>query len=503
MNGDEIELKLAIAPESRTRLGRLPLVRDHRVGTTISRVQKSVYFDTPDLTLARAGVTVRLRQGGGGPVQTVKTAGERVSGLFNRREWEWRLNGPSLDTAVLASTGLGVFASPSVLTTLEPCFVTDIRRSLTILAGPGWRIEMALDRGEIQAGERTAPVSEVELELREGASIHLFALARHIAQAIPVRLLPHSKSDRGHALAANRPATAVKATAPALDPGMTLSDAFRAIAHNCLHHLLANQDALRERGDGEAVHQMRVALRRLRSAFRIFRPMLAGQELDALRPRLGWLLSQLGPARDAEVFLAEIIAPVVERHPGHAALTTLRERWRVECQDHLAMAQTAVADPRFSLLLLDLGAWVEAGEWQASPLAGQPLAPFAAKVLNRLARRLRRAGGKRPDRLPPADLHRVRIAGKHLRYAGEFFAALYGKRARDTLTVLARLQDTLGEINDIAVAGPRLAACHHLGDAAWAAGLVTGWHEARRPELLATARTLWGELHRRRRFWRD
>lgn len=502
MDGHEIELKLAFPPEARPRLRRLPMVHDHRSGATVNRLQQSVYFDTPDHVLARHGVTVRLRHGGGRLVQTVKTAGDRTSGLFARREWEETVAGPGLDHRLLTATGLPPLADPAVRAALVPCFVTDIRRSATQLSGPGWQVEMAVDSGDIRAGERQQPVSEVELELREGTPAHLFTLARRIAESLPVRLETQAKSDRGYALATGRGPQAVKAAALTLAPDMTLAEAFRAIARNCLHHLLANQDALLAHGDGEAVHQMRVALRRLRSALKVFRPLVAGTQLDALRPEVGWLLSRLGPARDAEVFLAEIITPVVERHPGHAGLTALRDRWRAECRDDLTAAREAVADRRFSLLLLDLGAWIEAGQWSASPIADHALAPFARRVLNRLARRLRTAGGKHLDRLSPPALHRVRIAGKQLRYGGEFFVSLYGKRARDTLAVLGQLQDALGEINDIAVAGPRLAACHHLGDAAWAAGLVTGWHEARRPKLLATAGALWGELHRRRKFWR-
>ncbi len=511
MDGDEIELKLALPPDALNRLRRLPVLRRHRQGRPTLKTLDAVYYDTPDLALAGAGITVRVRHDGKGKTrQTVKTAGSRTSGLFSRREWEAEIAGPRPDIERLRATGLDILTDGSVCERLEPVFATHVRRSLHLLRGEDWRLELAIDVGKVRAGERSEPVCEVELELLEGSPATLFALAREIAARVPVRLLAQSKSDRGHALAQGRACGAVKATPLVLGDAPTLADAFRAIARNCLHHLLSNQLALVDQGDGEAVHQMRVALRRLRSALKIFRPLVAGPQLAPLREEIGWLLGQLGPARDAEVFLTEIIAPVADSHADHDGLNTLRAYWQAECRTDLAAAREAAGTPRFTRLLLDLGAWVEAGDWCTDPalpgfaLGGEPLAPFARRVLKRLARRLAKQGGKRLSRLAPAELHRTRILGKQMRYAGEFFAPLYRKSAvKDTLALLGRLQDALGELNDIAVAAPRLAACHHLGETAWAAGMVAGWHEARRPRLIARADELWADLRRRKKFWKD
>lgn len=502
MDGNEIELKLALPPEALPRLKRLAALRELRAGRPAAKTLRSVYYDTPEHTLARAGITARLRHGDGGKVvQTVKTAGNRASGLFARQEWEWAVAGTGLDRDLLHATGLEPFRDDDLMAALAPIFATEIHRTADTLRGEGWQVEMAVDMGEVRAGDKSEPICEVELELKQGEARHLFTLARQIASALPVRLLALSKSDRGYDLAAGRGPKAVKAAAVALDRESSIGDAFRAIARNCLHHLLANQQALLESGDGEAVHQMRVALRRLRSAMKIFRPLVAGPQLEALRGEMRWLLSQLGPARDAEVFLAEIIAPVAAHHLGQSGLAGLREHWQHELADDLAAARAAAGETRFTLLLLDLGAWVEAGDWTGGAQAGAPLRPFARHVLKRLARKLRKAGGKHLERLSPPALHQVRIRGKQLRYAAEFFAPLFGKAAREPLALLGELQDALGELNDIAVAGPRLAACHHLGETAWAAGLVAGWHEARRPDLVAEAEALWKRWRKQDDFW--
>lgn len=503
MTAKEIELKLGLAPAGVAALRRIPWLAELRQGRTASKTLRSTYYDTPDHALAKAGLTVRLRQMRGGAVQTVKDAGSRASGLFSRHEWECpALPDGGLDREQLAATGVPLLAEAEVIDALAPVFSTEIKRSLSILAGPGWRVEMALDVGEVVAGERRQPIREIELELQEGAPEQLFALARRLAETLPVNLLALSKSDRGYELAQGRAPAAVKSRAVELDGSAPLAEGFRAIARNCLHHLLANERSLLAEGNGEAVHQMRVALRRLRSALKIFAPLVEGPQLAGIKAEIRWLLGRLGPARDAEVFVAEILDPVLAAHPGVAGLEALREHFLEQRDRDLAAARLGVAERRFTVLLLDLGAWVEAGDWTAKPLAGNKLQPFARAVLKKLARKMRKASGKSLSRLTPFELHQVRIRGKQLRYAGEFFASLGPKgKTRDYLDAIAALQDLLGEINDIAVAGPRLAAVHHLRGVAWAAGLVTGWHDARRPALLKAADSRWGEFRKRKGFW--
>lgn len=519
MDGTEVELKLALPTTAVNRLKRLDVLKPLRQQRAHSHHLCSVYYDTPGHSLTQAGITVRLRDDGRGEglIQTVKTAGSRVSGLFARREWECPVTGPAPDLAQpdlaqLAATGLEALAPGQLQAPLTPIFTTTVTRALTLLQGDGWQAEMALDVGEIRAGERTEAICELELELQRGAPIHLFRLARQIAERIPVRLLALSKSDRGYNLALGRHPAAVKARPVEMAGDLTIADAFRAIARNCLDHLLANEQALLSHGDGEAVHQMRVALRRLRSALKIFHPLVAGPQLSALKEDIRWLLDLLGPARDADVFLAQIINPVLDHHADHGGVQSLADYWRQECRQDLEAARLAVASPRFTILLLGLGEWTEAGDWCSDPalpgyrLQQAPVRPFAQKTLHRLARKLRHSADKKLIDMAPPALHRVRIRGKQLRYGSEFFTPLFTKpkgTARSYLAMLGDLQKLLGELNDIAVAGPRLAACHHLAGSAWAAGLVTGWHEARRPALLAEVDALWREFRKQEAFWQD
>ena len=504
MDDKEIELKLAVPRDALARVRRSGLVTRHRQGKPAIKRLRSIYYDTPNHDLAREGITVRLRQSGSVWLQTVKTAGDRASGLFSRQEWEAPVAGETLDGRQLRATGLPQLQDEHLADRLSPLFATEVKRIAIPLGGEGWRAELALDEGLIMAGEAREAIAEIEIELQEGSPDRLFALAHDIAELVPARLLASSKSDRGYALAAGTTPAPVKAKPVQLGDGMDLGEAFRAIARNCLHHLLANERALLQERDPEAIHQMRVALRRLRSALKVFGPLVKGPQLAQIRAEIRWLLAVLGPARDSEVFLAEIVVPVAEKHAG-PVMTDLHHHWDERRAHDFAAAVAAVEDRRFTALLLDLGSWVEAGDWctdSALPgptRTGEMVKPFARAVLDKLAKRLRKAAGKRLEKLSPAHLHEVRILGKQLRYACEFFAPLYGKPAvKPYLSALSKLQEVLGQINDIVVAGEKLGSG---GPHDWASGMVAGWHQARRPKLVKAADKAWKRLGRTDRFW--
>lgn len=501
----ESELKLAIAAEALSRVTRVRAVAEIRSGRGRGQRLTSTYYDTPDRQLRRAGITVRLRRAGRVWIQTVKDSGHRTSGLFQRREWEMAVPHPVLNRSHLLATGLDVLRDDDVLARLEAVFTTEVTRTTHILTTADWEIELALDSGRIVAADQTQPVAEIELELRRGPPSALFTLADHIAAALPCRVLDQSKSERGFMLADHTLALPVRAKAPALTAGTDVTTAFRIIAQSCLSHLSANDPALHGPDPAEAVHQMRVALRRLRSAIKVFKPILADHDLTTLRLELRWFLGHLGPVRDDDVLLAEIIDPVLKQHPDAPALTGLRRVWQDQRDQDFAMALAATADPRFARLLLRLGQWVTSppGFVGDGAHATMTVEDFARKVLKRSHRKLLAAGGANLTQLPAEHLHQVRILGKQMRYAAEFFAALYPRgHAKPYLSLLGELQEHLGGINDLSVAGPRLARMNHRNDWAWAAGLIGGWHEARRAELLRQAQTSWKRLRKTAPFWR-
>lgn len=445
----EIELKLEIDPTDRDRLlGCPPLATGERTSGRLL----ATYFDTPDLRLEKAGYALRIRKDGTKHVQTIKAASAEAAGLFVRGEWERDVTGdqPVFDER---SGPISRMFDAATLAKAAPLFITDIERIAgTIAHEDGSRIEYAIDGGAVHAGARHAPLSEVELELKQGSPGALFDVARMLAGNVPLRLGVQSKSQRGYALARNRLAVAAKAEPIRLDPTGSAGTAFATIAASCLRQYRRNEDVLLRSGSAEAIHQARVGLRRLRSAFWLFRPMLEGDDKAAIfAAELRWLAGELGEVRDIDVLLSRL------EGEHRAALSALRD-------SRFAELCLRLDDHRARWLPIELVEWLSAGAWRsgADPDAGhRDIRAFASDRLDRLRKRLKRRG-KGLAGLADEHRHEVRKDAKKLRYASEFFVSLYsGRKARRRmdrlLDRLEALQDKLGELNDRAAASELFA----------------------------------------------
>lgn len=433
----EIELKLELAADAVDALLRSDLLPgDPKIAEL-----RSTYFDTPGEDLRAAGFSLRIRRSGNKRVQTVKAAGTSTAGLFARPEWEKPVesDSPVLDDTTPIKALLG-----GVQADLGPAFEILVERRAWTVSAEDAAIELALDRGEVIAGDRRSPLCEIELELKHGSPGALFSLTRRIDAVAPLRIGVLSKAERGYRLlgAAVR---AAKSEPVVLAKDMTAGDAFQAIAGACLRHFRLNE-MLVDRFNGEALHQIRVALRRLRSAFVIHKAMLQDEAFGRLREELRWLAAEFGPARDLDVLIArndvESIRPRLEQA-------------RHEAYDR---AEAALASPRTRALMLDLSEWLAVGVWRSSlrgsALAEQPAREFAASALDRLRRRVKK-GGRGLARLDDEARHEVRKDAKKLRYAAEFFASLFSEKHRQRrhkrfIEALELLQDKLGALNDMA-----------------------------------------------------
>jgi len=230
-------------------------------------------------------------------------------------------------------------------------------------------------------------------------------------------------------------------------------EAFAGIARNCIRQFRQNEGGVMAIGGAGSIHQARVGLRRLRSAFSLFKPLLVGDpRAEPLSLELRWLAAELGEVRNLDVLIPRM--PDDARGPLEAA----RERM-------LEHARVSLGSARTRLLMIDLAEWLTIGDWRvdpADPALAARLAPdFAADVLERHRRRIRKRG-KHLAGLDDEHRHEVRIEGKKLRYAAEFFGSLYpGKKARRRhkafLAAIEDLQDALGELNDL-VTGPQVLA---------------------------------------------
>ncbi len=490
----EIEIKLALEARSANRIRRHPLLTASKPG---SKRLYSLYFDTPAFDLLRAGVAIRLRRVGLHWVQTVKARAGSGGVLVQRPEWEVKVAGNRPDLEVLPAEARRLIPA-GVETGLTPAFETEFRRTAWEVAQGGSLIEVALDRGEIRAGGQTWPVSELELELKSGELGDLFALADRLLADLPCHLEPRSKAQRGYQLAGALSLAPVKATLPVLDADAPATAAYTAIARACMAQFEANLPGFlqTEEPDPEYVHQMRVAMRRLRAASGLLRFM----ELTtpAWVGELKWLMGELSVARDWDVFVTETLPRVRERLEQPGALDGLTAAAQALRRQADVRARAALASPRLVRLWLAI----------ERDLATPPDAPtttraWARAALDRRYRQMRRLGS-RLDELDPTERHALRIAGKKLRYAAEFFACLHPKAARRFVGTLADLQDVLGILNDVAVTGRLLQEAKQSGgQAVWeGAGLVAGFL-AREQELRLEALTRsWQAFRQARPYWR-
>jgi len=508
----ETELKLLLAPEQLRRVPRNALVRRLKRGRGVSDNLKSVYFDTDDMQLRGNKMVLRVRHVGRRRIQTLKTMGEPSAGASLRQEWETEISGDVPEASPLRATEARLpQPEDRLVRSLHPIFSTEVRRTTYTLGADGWEVEMALDEGRVVGPAGFTPISEAEFELKRGEPRILFELARALQRQLAGRVSLTTKAERGFALLGDEPSPR-RARSPVYPADATIGQAFKSIIRVCAEQLLANQDVLFATGDPEAVHQMRVALRRLTSGIRLFADFTETPETQALREEIRWLQVYLGPARDAEVFVTDMLDPLaveMGEQPGYQAL---HQDFVDRRASSLKTAQQALSEPRFTQFVLALGAWIEGGDWQADnePIArerlGEPARGYAIDVLDRLDRRVRRALRQLAE-LDAEGRHRARIRVKRLRYAIEFFAGLFpDKKARRLVATLGRLQDRLGHLNDIAVAARLLREHAEMnGDPArlWAAGQIAGWHAGRVAGLLAAAEDGRQALARQTRFWRD
>ena len=452
----EIKLRLAQAPAA-----ELFALAPHR------RSVASIYYDTPRQELRRAGIALRLRRDAGRWVQTLKVEGTPHAGLASRAEWELPVSGRSLQPGAFPGeeirrrTGVDL---ARLAARLRPVFETRVmRRSGILTLKKNATAELSIDRGRIIAGRRREPISEVELELVSGDSGTLL----RFAQGLRLPLAYESKAERGYRLSAGLGRAPRKWRMPSLDPAAPAGAAFVALFSEALAQASVNAASMPASADAEYLHQLRVALRRLRAALRAFAPVVEGAK--PLRKALARLLPALGDARDRDVLVQTL-------EDAGAPAPLLRKARRERARARRA-ALAVVTSAQFRGFFFDALRWLES----------RPPAP-AVRLLQLAPARMERLHAQvlaDPHPTTAKRRHKLRIRIKRLRYACEFFAPCFAPGAvKRYLARLTRVQDLLGELNDITVAGRLLA---QFGAA------PPGRLETRERRL---ARSLEGELQR-------
>jgi inorganic triphosphatase YgiF len=505
----EIELKFDVAAADLPLLKRRVAAIEGRTGSRDIQRLNTTYFDTDDLKLKGHGVSLRIREEPGRQLQTVKAS--RASGTLDRAEWEREVAGSSPDLLAAANTPVaGLLSSKRARRDLKPMFRTEVKRTAQEIRSGRSVIELAFDEVKVVAGRRRAAFCEVELELKSGGTAGLYKVARDLIDAAPLRLSVLSKAERGYALRERTASQAVKAEAPKLAPGVSVADGFRAIAHSCIRQYRLNEAILLQRRDVEALHQARVAMRRLRSAFSLFKKVVADRELEAIKEEMRWASEPLGRARNHDVFLKRASSGHTPEGVDAADfLRLVKDDRELAYDDVTAVPQS----PRFVALVPRLVEWLELGRWKQRSGDGaeclrESIESAAASILHSRRRKVRKRG-KHLAKLDPMARHRVRIQAKKLRYAAEFFAPLCNGKAERRrhakfVQALEAMQDELGALNDIAtgrelVAG--LAQKRAASEPAFVGGLIAGAAGAEEPALLEDADAAQRRFARAKAFW--
>ena len=316
-------------------------------------------------------------------MQTLKLRASR--GPFERNEWEWPVprDTPELDR--LAETPVAPMLGS--LPALRPVFVTDVQRTVRTLGRDGATIEVALDVGCIHSGKAEEDIRELELELKEGDAAAVYRLAAALHASVPMTVGAESKADRGWRLRTGRPREAVKHADIDLPGDVTAAEAFRRIIEGALAHLMANHPAAAA-GDTEGVHQIRVAIRRLRAALTLFRPLLEPHAETRFKEALRSLGRTFGEARDWDVFCGEMLVSAQEYGVAASWLNLLHEPAETLRAAAHARVSAEMQAPGMTATVLGLAEWGE----PAGEAMDRPLRDLAPDLLKRLEHKVARRG---------------------------------------------------------------------------------------------------------------
>ncbi|MEF9999403.1 MAG: CHAD domain-containing protein [Comamonas sp.] len=493
---NEIELKFQVPAGKRQALLHALTQTKGKAKANVQTLRlQAQYFDTPDQRLAKAHVSLRLRQEGDDWVQTLKCPGEnRWTRLEHEVPRAAHGGEPRLDTALHAGTAAGEQLAAALgdqAASLQVYYATDVQRTLRMIRSTGVLAEVALDVGEIRAGSDTRELHEIEFELKSGSVDALVALAARWVARHGLWVDVISKAERGQQLARRESAVApVYAQDVVLKEPHSPDAALRQMVAACLAHLLPNAaEVAGGAAQAEHVHQTRVALRRLRTALRIYGDWSPAVDAD-WEPALATLFGQLGGVRDRDALQADLLpalraagAPLAEL-PAEAAGPAIDELLR------------APATTRLWLALIAFSQAAPAETETPAPVGG--LRALAAAKLDHLHRQLAKDAKSYAD-FADEQRHRARRRIKRLRYAVEFTASLFrAKKVQSYVQRLKPAQDALGEYNDLVVAEQAFTQLLPAQPEAW---FALGWLAAQRKELLDASEHRLGKWARKPGFW--
>jgi triphosphatase len=505
---------LAAGESDLRRLARLTQLGRYELRPRDVQRLRSVYVDTPGLALARHGMALRVRRNGERWEATAKWGGTVAGDVHERAELTTSLAGAPRMPFELPSGPLALQLTALVAgRPLRPILITDIhRRRIDVVAADGGAqpktiAELALDRVVLRAPGKTQNRDryyEVEVELRQGTRRNLAQIVRRLRNHCQLRPSTESKLTRGLRLFHDTPPVAAPVRVSSDD---TVESAARKTVARHFDRLRRHDPGTRIGKDPEAVHDMRVATRRLRAALRAFKPGFRKAFRSYLREELTWLARQLGGVRDLDVQL-----DTLERFCNdlgdaeRAALEPYRTHLQTGRRQHRLDLLSALISPRYFRLLVEIEAFT-LGDARYRPHgrgAHEPVATMGRKAIRKTFRRLLKQGDAIAAAPTAADLHALRIRTKRARYLLEFLRDLIDRPGRRLIKRLVRLQDQLGAHQDAIVAVQTVRSYSESPDAPPDAelrrllDLFTAMQLRRAEELRADFSATWRRFSQRR-----
>ena len=456
----EVELKLNLlkpeeAPEIANTIKNLPEMELPFLGNPI----ESIYYDTPDHALYSAGWTYRIRKEKNGWTATVKGMGSSDGGLHKRNEWNLSIDEPApsieaFDVPEIQQILMRLVAHKE----LKPMIKTIFKREKGLWKdGEGNLVEIALDTGHIEADGTTAPINELELELKAGKPDALLILGKRISEKHAFKPGSESKFFRGVKLLGlekKSDKSKKNRTNPVCTSVETVSDGFRKITDNALQQMNQSLELLTEDPkDPECLHQLRVSIRNIRSVLFLFRPSINREDYNRINQYLRQWHRETNEIRELDVMkehLQEWIKNLerpeqanwmtneVEKILGH------KKKW----------LETQINEGKMTPKMLEAWHMLEKLMHELSEdVVEKPAKDFIDKRLNKLIRGFNQQA-KKASIHNREELHRLRIRGKKIRYSiqniqfGADQKKHRNKSLRKALKVAKKLQDLLGDIHD-------------------------------------------------------
>src|SRR5262249_2580267 len=438
-----LELQGELSKPALDRLAGECVAADLSIGPAATKELRTVYFDTPEHGLHAAGVSLRLRRQDGGWEQTVKVDQHVEGGISNPIELQTVVEDERPDIRRISDKKVRRAVRKALSgTALRPVFETVVQRTTRSIKVQDGEIELAIDNGEVRAGQEREDLREAELELKAGSAEGLLPAAEKLLAGHELKLSSRSKAERGHRLALGKKDDSIepeKARPAPISRKDTCRKALSSMLASAARQVLVNRRAVLETDDPEAAHQLRIGIRRLRSTLRVLRPLVDRASLRAFERSARDIGRSVGMLRDADVLITGGHAPVEAFATDKTGVAELCEGLVRKCEAKRDEVRRVLSGPQWAKLHLYLTIWPRI----LNDMDGlnKPITKHARKALAKAWKKPAKLG-RHLDRLDAAQRHEMRKALKKLRYQAEFMTPLFGQReAKQFIRQLKALQD--------------------------------------------------------------